>query len=151
MKNEEANNIPPEPVSRPANDEGEGTGEKLPDGTVYMDKESGVLTTQEEMDAYNIVRSILREHIDAARITYKDYKSYFVVNLDNSEWWWICRIFIGARSKWIGIPSVEYKNNERIQIDSIDDIFKYADKLKQGLDVAVSAYKYWKEKKGTTD
>lgn len=45
------------------------TEEQLPDGVVYMDKESGVVTTQEELDAYNIVRSILRKSVDVARET----------------------------------------------------------------------------------
>lgn len=115
----------------------ENTEEKLPDGVVYMDKESGVVTTQEELDAYNIVRSILRKSVDVARITYRDYKSYFVVNLDNSQWFWICRISIGARKKQIGIPLDNYKSCEWIQIDSIDDIFKYTGKLEESLKMAI--------------
>lgn len=115
----------------------ENTEEKLPDGVVYMDKESGVVTTQEELDAYNIVRSILRKSVDVARITYRDYKSYFVVNLDNSQWFWICRISIGARKKQIGIPLDNYKSCEWLQIDSIDDIFKYAGKLEESLKMAI--------------
>lgn len=113
------------------------TEEQLPDGVVYMDKESGVVTTQEELDAYNIVRSILRKSVDVARITYRDYKSYFVVNLDNSQWFWICRISIGARKKQIGIPLDNYKSCEWLQIDSIDDIFKYAGKLEESLKMAI--------------
>ena len=113
------------------------TEEKLPDGIVYMDKEVGIITTQEELDAYNIVRSILRESIDVARITYKDYKTYFVVNLDNSQWYWICRISIGTRKKQIGIPVDKYKNCEWIQIDCIDDIFKYANRLEEALKMAM--------------
>jgi hypothetical protein len=109
----------------------------LPEGVVYMDKDSGIITTQEELDAYNIVRSILRKNIDASRITYKDYKTYFVVNLDNSEWLWICRISIGARKKRIGIPLDNYKSSKWIQIDSIDDIFKYADRLEESLKIAI--------------
>lgn len=115
----------------------ENTEEKLPDGVVYMDKESGVVTTQEELDAYNIVRSILRKSVDVARITYRDYKSYFVVNLNNSQWFWICRISIGARKKQIGIPLDNYKSCEWIQIDSIDDIFKYTGKLEESLKMAI--------------
>ncbi len=115
----------------------ENTEEKLPDGVVYMDKESGIVTTQEELDAYNIVRSILRKSVDVARITYRDYKSYFVVNLDNSQWFWICRISIGARKKQIGIPLDNYKSCEWLQIDSIDDIFKYAGKLEESLKMAI--------------
>lgn len=119
----------------------ENTEEKLPDGVVYMDKESGVVTTQEELDAYNIVRSILRKSVDVTRITYRDYKSYFVVNLDNSQWFWICRISIGARKKQIGIPLDNYKSCEWLQIDSIDDIFKYAGKLEESLKMAIREYK----------
>lgn len=127
----------PEHNSTSINISTENTEEKLPDGIVYMDKESGVVTTQEELDAYNIIRSILRKSIDAARVTYKDYKSYFVVNLDNSQWFWICRISIGARKKQIGIPTDQYKNCEWIQIDNVDDIFKYADKLEESLKMAM--------------
>lgn len=127
----------PEHNSTSINISTENTEEKLPDGIVYMDKESGVVTTQEELDAYNIIRSILRKSIDAARVTYKDYKSYFVVNLDNSQWFWICRISIGARKKQIGIPTDQYKSCEWIQIDNVDDIFKYADKLEESLKMAM--------------
>ena len=117
----------------------EDTEEKLPDGVVYMDKESGVVTTQEELDAYNIVRSILRKSVDVSRITYKDYKSYFVVNIDNSQWFWICRVSIGARKKQIGIPVDQYKSCEWIQIDNMDDIFKYADRLEEALKMAIKS------------
>lgn len=115
----------------------ENTEEKLPDGVVYMDKESGVVTTQEELDAYNIVRSILRRSVDVARITYKDYKSYFVVNIDNSQWVWICRVYLGVRTKQIGIPINQYKDCEWIEINNVDDIFKYADRLEQALEMAL--------------
>lgn len=117
----------------------EDTEEKLPDGVVYMDKESGVVTTQEELDAYNIVRSILRKSVDVSRITYKDYKSYFVVNIDNSQWFWICRVSIGARKKQIGISADQYKSCEWIQIDNMDDIFKYADRLEEALKMAIKS------------
>lgn len=117
----------------------EDTEEKLPDGVVYMDKESGVVTTQEELDAYNIVRSILRKSVDVSRITYKDYKSYFVVNIDNSQWFWICRVSIGARKKQIGIPVDQYKSCEWIQIDNMDDIFKYADRLEEALKMVIKS------------
>lgn len=117
----------------------EDTEKKLPGGVVYMDKESGVVTTQEELDAYNIVRSILRKSVDVSRITYKDYKSYFVVNIDNSQWFWICRVSIGARKKQIGIPVDQYKSCEWIQIDNMDDIFKYADRLEEALKMAIKS------------
>ena len=114
--------------------------EKLPDGVVYQDKERGIVTTQEEIDAYNIVRSILRQCVDAKRIQYNDYKSYFTINLDGSTWWWICRLYLGKRKKQFCIPKDNYSSNEWIEIESIDDIFKYADRIKASLDLAITSY-----------
>lgn len=120
--------------------------DKLPEGVVFVDNETGVITTQEEIDAYNIIRSILRQYVDVHRIQYKDYKSYFSINLDGSMWWWICRISLGKRKKSIGFPADNYKSNEWIEIESLDDIFKYADKLQASLDIALGEANYWYEK-----
>ena len=113
--------------------------EKLPEGVVFQDKEKGIVTTQEEIDAYNIVRSILRQYVDVKRIQYNDYKSYFTVNLDGSTWWWICRFYLGKRKKQICFPKENYSSNEWVEIESIDDIFKHVDKLKEGFDLALSS------------
>ena len=140
IKNSEQTSDSLQPIDNTSiNTSTEDTEKKLPDGVVYMDKESGVVTTQEELDAYNIVRSILRKSVDVSRITYKDYKSYFVVNIDNSQWFWICRVSIGARKKQIGIPVDQYKSCEWIQIDNMDDIFKYADRLEEALKMAIKS------------
>ena len=137
MKNDEQVEDTTNISSNLPNSPKENTENKLPEGIVYMDKEAGIITTQEEMDAYNIVRSILRRSVDASRITYKDYKTYFVISLDNSQWYWICRISIGARKKQIGRPVNKYKSCDWIQIDSIDDIFKYADRLEESIKMAI--------------
>lgn len=117
----------------------EATAKELPNGVVFQDEEKGIVTTQEEIDAYNIIRSILRQYIDVKRIQYNDYKSYFTINLDGSTWWWICRLSLGKRKKQFCIPKDFYRSNEWIEIDSIDDLFRYTDKIKSGLDVALSA------------
>lgn len=106
---------------------------ELADGIVYIDNETGVITTQEEIDAYNIVRSILRKKVDANRIMYKDYKTYFVVGVDNANWW-ICRFCFGVQKKSIRLPIDNSKPNEPIYIDTIDDIFKYAERIEQSFD-----------------
>lgn len=115
----------------------EATAKELPNGVVFQDDEKGIVTTQEEMDAYNIVRSILRQYIDVKRIQYNDYKSYFTINLDGSTWWWICRLYLGKRKKQFCIPKENYTSNEWIEIESIDDLFIHADQIKSGLDVAL--------------
>lgn len=136
----------PIPVKETPNEQTGTIAKELPDGVVFQDEEKGIVTTQEEIDAYNIVRSILRQYVDVKRIQYNDYKSYFTVNLDGSTWWWICRISLGKRKKSIGFPEENYKSNEWVEIESLDDIFQYADRLKSSLDVALGEANYWNNK-----
>lgn len=100
--------------------------EELPEGAVFADAETGVVTTQEELDAYNIVRSILRKEVDASRITYRDNKTYFAINIDGS-WKWICRLYF-KRKKSIEFAA-EFEGQNKVEIESIDDIFNYSDRL----------------------
>lgn len=123
----------------------EATAKELPNGVVFQDEEKGIVTTQEEIDAYNIIRSILRQYIDVKRIQYNDYKSYFTINLDGSTWWWICRLSLGKRKKQFCIPKVGYKSNEWIEIESIDDLFKFEDILKEALNLAMGQANYYKD------
>lgn len=148
MKNENKDEKQmPQEVENENQQPNEMNEEKLPDGVVFQDREKGIVTIQEEIDAYNIVRSILRQYVDVSRIQYNDYKTYFSVNIDGSTWWWICRIYIGKRSKKICLPKDNYKTNEWIDIETIDDIFNYADGLKEGLDLALKEANYWLAKK----
>lgn len=119
--------------------------EKLPHGIVAIDKENGIVTTQEEIDAYNIIRSILRRRISADKIIYQDNKSYFVIAIENS-YWWICRLSLKPYSKRIGFPSEDRKSCEWVQIESLDDIFKYADRLEQSLYAAKSSLEQYRSK-----
>ena len=120
--------------------------EIMHNGVVYMDDEKGIVTTQEEIDGYNIIRSILRKYIDVKRLQYKDFKSYFAINVDGSQWWWVCRLYLGKRKKQIGFPKDYYKSNEWVQIECLDDIFQYEDRLEEALKLAVGQADYWHNK-----
>lgn len=115
-------------------------------GVVYSDAENGIATTQEEIDAYNIIRSILHKYISDDKILYKDFKSYFAIGIENPSYWWICRLAFGQRNKSIYFPTEGYKSQTKVNIDTIDDIFKYADKIEQCFKQAQSACKNWKNK-----
>ena len=95
---------------------------------------NGIETTQEELDAFNIVRSILRKEIDVSRIQFKDNKSYFVVNVDG-KWKWICRLHLNSKYvKYISFPYEDYKGGEeKMEIKQIDEIFNYSEKLLKSL------------------
>lgn len=124
----------------------EDTEEKMPEGVVCTDKESGVVTTQEELDAYNIIRSILRKEFSAETIVYRDFKSYFAIGINNASCWWGCRLAFGTRKKNLYIPTEGYKEIERIEIETLDDIFNHADRLMQSFEMANNAYENYKSK-----
>ena len=127
-------------------EESQPTQQELPDGVVAIDERRGIVTTQEEIDAYNIVKDILKQYFDESRIQYIDFKNYFAINLNGVFWWWICRLSLKPHSKRIGIPINGYGSCEWIKLESIEDIRKHQDKLKIGFDVALAAYEYDKNK-----
>lgn len=87
-------------------------------------------TTEEEREAYHIVRAILREVVDPRRVVMRDVKSYCGILLDDNNRQPLCRLhFNYATQKYIGVFN-EDKSEERVPIEDLDDIFKYADRLK---------------------
>lgn len=101
--------------------------------------DDGIVTTEEELEAYHIIRGILRKEIPAEKITYKDYKSYFVISAFRQTNW-ICRLRFGYRKKNISFPLPNYKGEASIEIKNIDDIFNISDKLFEALQTAKEMY-----------
>ncbi len=93
--------------------------------------DNGIVTTEEEVDAFHIVKAILREVVDVKRIVMRDTKSYCGILLDNNNRKPICRLHFNYAQKYIGVLS--NKNEDRIPIDGIDDIFNHADRIKNVL------------------
>jgi len=85
-------------------------------------------TTDDELESYYIVKSILRETINPSRLFYKDTLSYFGILVDNKVTRWLCRIFLKDNIKYIIIPN-ESKENIKYQIETLDDIYKLSKDL----------------------
>ena len=85
----------------------------------------GIVTTEEELQAYYIVKSIVRKAIPLDRVSYKDTASYFSILIDGKVTKWICRIFLKENIKYV-IVSTENENRKYV-IENIDDIFKLSD------------------------
>jgi len=93
---------------------------------------NGVETTAEELEGYHIVRAILAQITDANRVTHKDTKSYFNVLLENNTWKPICRLYFNSKNKKrIGLFDKE--EEEKLELDSVSDIYKYSDRLRNAL------------------
>lgn len=93
-----------------------------------LSHEDKIITTIEELEAYAIVKSILRQTVDSDRIAYRDTESYFGILLDDNNRKWICRVCLLTSVKYIVIPD-ENKKPIRYNITSIDDIYQYSNKI----------------------
>ena len=91
-------------------------------------KKPGIVTTEDEIEGFHIIKSIVREVIDVKRVTMRDTKSYCGILLDDNNRKPICRLHFNYTQKYLGVLS--NKQEERIPIDCVDDIYTYADKIK---------------------
>jgi hypothetical protein len=94
---------------------------------IKQEQESKVITTEEEVEGYMVVKSILRKYVGANRIVFRDAQSYFAILLDDNNRKTICRLYFGKR-KQIGIFD-EQKNETKFELNNIDEIFNYEEKL----------------------
>ena len=76
----------------------------------------------------NIIKAILRQVVDPKRVAIRDAKSYCAILLDDNNRKPLARLHFNALSKkYIGVFS--QKNEERIEIASLDDLFALAPRL----------------------
>jgi hypothetical protein len=95
-----------------------------------------IITTAEEIEAFHTVRAILRDIIPPKRIYMRDAQSYCAILLDDNNRKPICRLrFNNLEKLAIGIFN-DKKEEERIALSQVDDLFDYADTLR----AAASAY-----------
>ena len=93
-------------------------------------EETRVVTTEEELEGYYIVKSIVRQVVDPSRVLHRDTKSYMGILLDDNNRKPICRLhFNNTARKYIQVFG-EGRKAERIDIDGLDDLYEYSDGLK---------------------
>jgi len=103
-----------------------------------VQEEPKIKTTEIEKEGFFIVKSILRNTIDPARICYRDTQSYFNILLDDTIRKQICRLYLNTQKKYIGI--FQEKKETKHEISTIDDIYGHTEAL-----VAAATF-YEKEK-----
>lgn len=90
--------------------------------------ENKVVTTEEELEGFMIVKTILRQKISATRVSYRDAQSYFAILLDDNNRKTICRLYLNGSKKYFVILD-DQKKEVKNEIISLDDIFKYSETL----------------------
>lgn len=106
-------------------------GEEIPGGTPTTETEEekpDLETTEEELLGFRIVQAILMSHLDVNRIFHRDAKTYFNVLLDDNNRKPICRFWFNRSQKYLGVFD-ETKNEEKLPIERLEDIFKHSDKI----------------------
>ena len=89
---------------------------------------SKINTTEEELEAFLIVKTILRQKVPATRVTYRDAQSYFAIFLDDNNRKAICRLYLNGGKKYLGTLD-ENKKETKFEIGTLDEIFNYSEIL----------------------
>jgi hypothetical protein len=89
---------------------------------------SKVNTTEEELEGFMIVKTILRQKTAVNRVTFRDAQSYFAVFLDDNNRKPVCRLYLNGGKKFIGTFD-ETKKETKNEIKNLDEIFDYSELL----------------------
>ena len=95
-----------------------------------LEEESKIITTEEEMESFFIVKSILRSTVDIQRVAYRDTQSYFGILLDDNNRKPICRLYFNSQSKKYLATFDKDRKEIKHEISSLDDIYKYQDDIR---------------------
>lgn len=109
------------------------TSEISPNATIDSvtpeSNEEKIVTTEEEIEGFFIVKSIIRSKITPERITYRDAQSYFAIFVDDNNRKPVCRLYLNSETnKQIAFIG-EDKKEIRHKIQSLDDVFFHSEAL----------------------
>ncbi len=112
---------PSDASSAPAND---------PTPLAAADAQAQIATSLEELEAFHLIKAILRDVVSPKRVFIRDAQSYCAVLLDDNNRKPICRLrFNNPQKLRLGLFDAN-KDEEIVNIDSVDDVFKHAEQLK---------------------
>ena len=91
-------------------------------------KTPNIVTTEEELEAYFIVKNLLADVVDIHDITYKDTESYINVLYKANTRKWICRLRLTVSQKTLILPDMD-KKDVKYPIQDIYELSQYKDAL----------------------
>ncbi len=91
----------------------------------YIDDSKEIITTEEELQGFYIVKSILANAgANLDDISYKDTLSYFGILYQNKVTKWICRLYFNSSKK-----SVSFPDGQSESISKLEDIYNLKDNI----------------------
>nr|WP_156758401.1 type I restriction endonuclease [Actinokineospora pegani] len=88
-----------------------------------------VVTSDEELEGFRVVRAIVCSEVPSARVVARDTKTYFGVLFDDNNRKPIARLWFNRSKKYLGLFD-DNKNETRIPIDTVEDIYAHAAHLR---------------------
>jgi hypothetical protein len=99
-------------------------------------EDTGIVTTQEELEGLYIIRAICASEVDPSRLSEKDTKSYCNVLLDNHSWKSIARMYFNGTQKKLEI--FDDTEPKMVQLESVPSIYQFADRIRAALRLKLS-------------
>lgn len=115
--------------------------EKIAEDDAVLEETSkdSINTTDEELQAFNIIKAILFNEIELDKVTYKDTVNYFNILVDNNTRKWICRFYLNTENKYIAFPELDSdgnKTNKEVKFvleKGLNSIYEMKDKIIESL------------------
>jgi hypothetical protein len=89
-----------------------------------VDDAPKVITTNEELECFYLIKGILRNVIKSERISFRDAQSYFSVIIDDNNRKPICRLYLNGSKKQLGLFDSDKKETKFV-LETYDDIFNH--------------------------
>lgn len=122
-----ATEVQPAPPQAEQTPIGQAVVAEVAEGTAESRADADVVTTEEELEGFNIVRAIAVSEVPPDRISYRDGKAYFAILLDNNNRKPIIRLHLNGKSvKFVTTFEQGKDNGVRHDISSVIDIYTVA-------------------------
>lgn len=92
-------------------------------------RDDGIVTTDEEVAAYRIIKAIVCSDVDPSRVTMRDAKNYCAIFLDDNNRRPIARLYFNTQQKYIGIFNAD-KDCVREPIEDLNGIYAHAESIR---------------------
>lgn len=92
------------------------------------DANNKIVTTEEELQGFYIVRAILCNTVELNRVCQRDAQSYFAILFDDNNRKPICRLHFNGSKKYIETFDIE-KVGTKHPIEALSDIYNYSKEL----------------------
>jgi len=93
------------------------------------DSGTGIVTTDEEIEAFRIVRAIGARMVPVDRITMKDAKSYCAIFFEGNNRKPICRLYFNSKAnRKIGLFGPD-KTETKVSVDGPDGLYKFQEEI----------------------